>query len=72
MKTQNTTSNYFPTLNAALEAEGLLESWDISYSPIQYNETFSYTFDDGSKHGHYVSIYRNENGQYERPVHYKR
>jgi hypothetical protein len=31
-----------------------------------------WTWDDGSKHGHLVSVYRDERGMYERPVHYKR
>lgn len=61
--------NWFPTLNAALDAEGLLESFPLG-SNISYGETFSYRFDDGSRYGHYVSIYRDETGRYERPVHY--
>ena len=65
-------NNWFPTLNAALESEGLLESWDISYSPIQYGETRSYTWEDGTKYGHYISITRELNGLYERPCHYQR
>jgi len=64
--------NYFPTLNSALESEGLLESWALNFPPLSYDSTFSYTFDDGSKYGHYVSVYRDSNGRYERPVHYKR
>jgi len=64
--------NYFPTLNSALESEGLLESWAINFPALSYDSTFSYTFDDGSKHGHYVSVYRDSDGRYERPVHYKR
>lgn len=64
--------NWFPTLNAALEAEGLLESWDISFPPICYGENRSYDFDDGSRYGHHVSIYRDCEGRYERPVHYRR
>jgi surface antigen len=64
--------NYFPTLNAALEAEGLHEAWKIHFSPINYGENVSWTWDDGSRHGHYISIYRTEEGLYERPVHYKR
>ena len=64
--------NFFPTLNAALESEGLLESWELTFPPIPYSGSFSYTFDDGSKHGHYVSLYRDQDGRYERPVHYKR
>jgi hypothetical protein len=64
--------NYFPTLNSALESEGLLESWELNFPPLSYDSSFSYTFDDGSKHGHYVSVYRDSDGRYERPVHYKR
>lgn len=64
--------NFFPTLNAALESEGLVESWEIHFTPIQYGETRSWTWEDGSKHGHLVSVYRDERGMYERPVHYKR
>jgi hypothetical protein len=64
--------NWFETLNGALNSEGLIESWDFSFPPIAYGETYSYTYDDGSKYGHYVSIYRDSRGKYERPVHYKR
>ena len=64
--------NWFKTLNEALEAEGLLDAWDFSKLPITYGETRAWTFDDGTKHGHYISIYRSEGGLYERPVHYAR
>ena len=64
--------NYFPTLNAALEAEGLIEAWDCMDAPIRYGESRMWTWDDGSKRGHFVSIYRDERGMYERPVHYAR
>lgn len=64
--------NWFPTLNDALEAEGLLESWKLHFNPIGYNETYTYTIQDGTKYGRYVSIYRDERGMYERPVHYSR
>ena len=67
-----TKQNFFPTLNSALESEGLLESWALNFPPLSYDSTFSYTFDDGSKYGHYVSVYRDSEGRYERPVHYKR
>jgi hypothetical protein len=59
-------------LNDALSAEGIINTWDISYSPIGYGETYSYTYNDGTKYGHFVSIYRDENGRYERPIHYAR
>lgn len=64
--------NWFPTLNEALESENLIEAWDISFPPMGYNDTFAWTWDDGSKHGHYISIYRDNRGMYERPVHYAR
>ena len=64
--------NWFNTLNDSLESESLLESWQLSYPGIGYGETFSYTWDDGTKYGHFVSIYRSEQGLYERAVHYQR
>jgi len=64
--------NYFPTLNAALAAEGLLDSWDCSSSPIARGETRRWTWQDGSRHGRQCSVYRDETGRYERPVHYAR
>ena len=64
--------SYYNTLNDALESVGLLHTWDISNPPIGYNEYFSYTYDDDSKYGRFVSIYRNEQGKYETPVHYSR
>ena len=64
--------NYFPTLNAALSAEGLLEAWDCSSSPIAQGETRRWTWADGSRYGRQVSVYRDETRRYERPVHYAR
>ena len=65
-------NNWFNTLAEALRAENLQDTWQLHFNPIGYNETYTYTFDDGSKYGHYVSIYRNEKGMYERPIHYNR
>jgi len=62
--------NWFPTLNEALESEDLMDSWDCYNPPIHYGETCDYRHDDGTKYGRHVSIYRNERGMYERPVHY--
>ena len=62
--------NWFETLNDALDSEGLVESWEPTWAPIGYGETKQYRFDDGTKYGHLVSIYRDERGLYERPVHY--
>lgn len=64
--------NYFDTLNAALESEGLLDAWDCSAPPIAYGETRAWTYQDGTRYGRFISIYRDENGRYERPVHYAR
>jgi hypothetical protein len=64
--------NWFNSLNDSLESEDLLESWDISFSPINYGETKSWTWEDGTKYGHFITIYRDDQGRYERPVHYKR
>ena len=64
--------NWFETLNDALEAEQLLAAWDCTNPPIAYGETRSWTWDDGSKYGHFVSVYRDDSGKYERPVHYAR
>lgn len=64
--------NWFDTLNQALESEGLLNSWDCHNGGIAYGQTHGYAFDNGTKYGRYVSIYRDEQGRYERPVHYNR
>lgn len=65
--------NRFNTLNEALESEGLLDAWDsITFQPINYGQTFGWTWQDGSRHGRYVTVTRFEDGTYERPVHYKR
>jgi hypothetical protein len=63
--------NYFPSLNEALASEGLVDWWPLGKS-LAHGETYSFTFEDGSPHGHFVSIYRDEQGRYERPVHYRR
>jgi len=62
-------NNWFPTLNAALEAENLNDTWDAFWSPISYDENRRYTIQVDDRY-HHVSIYRNEAGMYERPVHY--
>lgn len=62
-------SNWFDTLNQALDSEGLIESWNFN-GGIGYGEAFSYIYQDGSKYGRFISIYRNELGRYERPVTY--
>jgi hypothetical protein len=62
--------NWFDTLNQSLDSEDLADSWDCLWAPIRYGETRSYHFDNGTKHGHQVSISRETDGRYERPVHY--
>ena len=62
--------NWFPTLSDALESEKLSHAWDMR--PLAYNQTLSCTYDDGTKYGYFISIYRDERGMYERPIHYKR
>jgi hypothetical protein len=64
--------NWFDTLNDSLNSENLIDAWDITFSPIGYGETRSWTWDEGSKYGRYISIYRDSNGRYERPVTYLR
>ena len=56
--------NWFPTLNAALEAEGLVEFWPLGRN-VSYGETVAF-----ASGGKWISIYRDERGMYERPIHY--
>jgi hypothetical protein len=57
-------NNYFDTLNQALESEGLVDQW-ITGTNINYGETVQ--VNTGER---LISVYRNNNGRYERPVHY--
>lgn len=57
--------NWFNTLNEALESEGLLETWNPIWSVIGYGETRSYFTET-----EHISIYRETDGRYERPIHY--
>lgn len=57
-------TNYFNTLNEALESEGLVEYWPLGTN-INYNQTV-----DVRVNGKFISVYRDERGMYERPVHY--
>jgi hypothetical protein len=63
--------NFFQSLNQSLESEKLIDSFPFGAN-ISYGQNFSYDFDDGSRHGRHVSIFRNSDGRYERPVHYAR
>ena len=68
--------NWFNTLSETLESEGLTELWAKNFPwgeiSIQYGETFHKILEiEGiEKYGHLVSIYRDNRGMYERPVHY--
>ncbi len=62
--------NKFSTLSEALDSENISHMWNER--PLSYNQTIGLTYDDGTKYGHYVSIYRDERGLYERPIHYSR
>ena len=55
--------NYFPTLSAALDAEGLT-FWPMTLS-ISYGQTATIVHA-----GRYISVYRDKRGLYERPIHY--
>lgn len=57
--------NWFPTLNAALNSEGLIEFWTLGVN-VSYGENVRFTTECG-KH---ISVYRETNGLYERPLHY--
>lgn len=56
--------NWFPTLNAALDAEGLTASWPLGVN-LSYGETRGL-----SAGGRWISVTRDEQGRYERPIHY--
>ena len=55
---------YHKTLNDALEAVNMLHVWDI-HTAIGYDKTVAVI-----KDGQYVSVYRDNRGLYETPIHY--
>jgi hypothetical protein len=55
---------WFPTLNAALDSENLTHLWPLGAN-VNYGETIGL-----AAAGRWLSIYRDEQGRYERPVHY--
>lgn len=55
---------WFNTLNEALEAENLVELWPLGVN-INYGQTVQL-----ANNGTYISVYRDERGMYERPIHY--
>ena len=62
----------YQTLNESLASVNLIDAWDITYPAIDYCETRRWTWQDGSKYGRLISVYRDQNGLYETPVHYAR
>ena len=57
--------NWFETLNAALDSERLIDLWPFGLN-VSYGENVHFTTDCGV----HVSIYRETDGRYERPIHY--
>jgi len=61
--------NWFETLNAALESEGLVDEWELGLN-ISYGQTVRMT-SETTNGQRLISVTRENNGLYERPVHYK-
>ena len=57
--------NWFETLNQSLESENLIDSWPLGLN-ISYGETVRIVADN-----RFISVTRENDGRYERPVHYK-
>ena len=57
--------NWFETLNASLESEGLVDKWELGLN-ISYGENVRMISSDGTL----ISVYRDDRGKYERPVFY--
>jgi hypothetical protein len=57
--------NWFETLNQSLESENLINYWPLGLN-ISYGETVRFVAD-----GRLISVTRENDGRYERPVHYK-
>lgn len=58
--------NWFSTLNETLQSEDLTHLWPFGLN-IGYGETARFTTDCGRL----ISVFRETDGLYERPVHYK-
>ena len=56
--------NWFETLNQSLESENLIDYWEFGLN-ISYGQTVRIV-----SNGKLISITRNSNGLYERPVNY--
>jgi hypothetical protein len=61
----NRKQNWFPTLQSSLESEGLVDKWELGLN-ISYGQTVRMISTDGTL----ISIFRENDGRYERPVHY--
>lgn len=70
--------SFYPTLNAALESQGLVEHWPLG-SNINYGETVGHVVQTGTRFTRSgkelpvfkkISVYRDERGMYEAPVAY--
>lgn len=57
--------NWFNTLNDSLEAEGLVAEWKLGVN-IQYGQTIQIITESFKL----ISVYRDQDGRYERPIHY--
>jgi hypothetical protein len=57
--------NWFETLNQSLESENLINYWPLGLN-ISYGKTVRFVAD-----GRLISVTRENDGRYERPVHYK-
>jgi hypothetical protein len=56
--------NYFETLSDALDAESLNDIWPLGVN-VNYGQTIGLAVN-----GRWISVYRDDAGRYERPVHY--
>lgn len=56
--------NYFETLADALDAESLNDVWPIGVN-VNYGQAIGLAVN-----GRWISVYRDDSGRYERPVHY--
>ncbi len=56
--------NWFDTLNDALDSENLTALWPVG-TYMNYGQTIGM-----AREGKWLSIYRDGQGRYERPVHY--
>ena len=61
--------NWFDTLNQALESEDLVHLWPLG-SNIGYGENVRHHVIEASGKERFISVYRETDGRYERPVHY--